>query len=204
MNSFDYANTARLKGFSPLVMFEQKLLGVFITATDGPIKSLQDLRGQKVAMAPANAAYTLLAKQALLSQGINPYTDLQLVYARTHQSAIQKLILGEVAATATMLSMVSVTNNHLRRQVRPFFYTEPVVSLLIATAPTIVEGERQLLLSLLTDADNVAVSLFHEQFGYGLGGFIPATDKDLSPIVGIWQDLVAEGEGCCRQDTELH
>lgn len=74
----------------------------FLAKADGPIKTIADLEGKKVAFVdPASTSGFLLPKKLLADKGIKP---AQEVFAMKHDSVISMIYQGQVDAGATFYS----------------------------------------------------------------------------------------------------
>ena len=202
-NGFDYVIAGKAGGYRPLVKFDKMLPGVFISRLDSPISRLEQLAGARVAMPPPEATYSLLAKHALLKHGVNPYRDLKIIYSRTNQSAIHKLLLGDVDAAATNVSELAKAQKNMAAQVRIFFTTRPVPTLLIATGTRVNAEQRERIAAHLTDSGNPVLDKFYRNPATHLGRLIAAQPGDFEEFQGLWETLLDQGETCCRSVIEL-
>jgi phosphonate transport system substrate-binding protein len=98
---FDYIRAADEHGYLPLATRKEKLSAIIVTRQDSPLKSLNDLRGKKLALPPSNSAVSRLLRAYLWKNGINPDRDIELIHFRTHFSCMQQVIIGEVVACGT-------------------------------------------------------------------------------------------------------
>ena len=72
-----------------------------IVAKDSPIKTVQDLKGKKLASAdPLSTSGNLYPRAYLTQQGVIPDKDVQFVYAGGHDKAVIALVNGQTDAAA--------------------------------------------------------------------------------------------------------
>ncbi len=73
-----------------------------IVAKDSPIKTVQDLKGKKIAGAdPLSTSGNLYPRAYLTQQGVIPDKDVQFVYSGGHDKSIIALVNGQVDAAVT-------------------------------------------------------------------------------------------------------
>ena len=91
---FDYVRLADEYGYKPLASRGEELSAILVVKTDSTLKTLQDLKGKKLALPPDVAAVSRLIKAHLKKNGINPDTDLEVRHMRSHVSCLQQMLVG--------------------------------------------------------------------------------------------------------------
>jgi len=99
---FDYIRLADKHDYVPLASRGEELAAVLVVKEDGPIKTIADLKGKRLALPPDVAAVSRLTKALLIENGINPEKDMEVRHMRSHVSCMQQVLVGlaDVCGTA--------------------------------------------------------------------------------------------------------
>ena len=97
---FEFEKAVHL-GYLPLAGMKDLTQGTFFVKKDSPYRSITDLTGKTVAMAPIESAQSRLGKRALLKAGLTPDRDVEVKYVNTHDSCLREVQRGAAAACAT-------------------------------------------------------------------------------------------------------
>jgi phosphonate transport system substrate-binding protein len=101
VHPFFYVEAADRHGYLPLARLDGHLTAVVLVRPERPWQTWADLAGRSVAMPPALAAVSELAKLALLDAGLVPGIDTTLQHHRTKVSCLQAVLVD--AADACVL-----------------------------------------------------------------------------------------------------
>lgn len=97
---------------------------------DSGIKSIEDLRGKKVAFVEASSTSGYLFPAALLKEnGIDPKNDIQPIFAGGHDKALQLLLNGDVDVATTFVDVrvrYSKEFPDAMNQTEVLVYTDPI------------------------------------------------------------------------------
>lgn len=84
--------------WQPLFSYSQRLHAVIITLQGGAVRSLEDLRGQTVALPDRLAVIPILGLRLLQEQGLRREADFKLLQAGSHSNAALAVQRGEAQA----------------------------------------------------------------------------------------------------------
>lgn len=98
---FDYIRIADEYGYRPLAARDEKLVAILVVKQDSTLKDIQDFRGKKIALPPAEAAVSYFIRDYLNENGIDPDKDVTLSHHRSHVSCMQQVLIGKVDACGT-------------------------------------------------------------------------------------------------------
>ena len=134
-------------GYVPIGSFERPLTGVISVRNDGPIKSLDQLRGKTVAINDRLVLNSILTLKELEKRGIG-LRDLVIVPAASQNSALLSVAAGDVDAAITVNFAIGQIPPERQGELRILFQTEEVPgmpSTLILVHPAMPERDRQRL-----------------------------------------------------------
>ncbi len=142
MQPFDYVYAADKYGYIPLATRDEMLAAIFVVNSDSSLRSLQDLKGGKLALPPETAAVTLLAKQALQAAGVD-VAQLTLSYHRSHTSCMQQVIIKEADACATAAPALRHFEKEINKELRVIGESTTIPHSLFAVHPRVPAEVRQ-------------------------------------------------------------
>lgn len=96
LNPYHMVMANRAQGYVPLVRSVEPQMGILVVERDGPVRTLADLQGGKVAFPSPNAFGASLYMRALLAE--KEKIAFTPVYVGTHQNVYRHVILGDEAA----------------------------------------------------------------------------------------------------------
>ena len=91
----------REAGYIPLVMYTRELRGIVVVARDSPLRSLQDLKGKRIATPDQLALVTIMGQQLLRDNGLVPAVGVTLLDVTSHTNAVLAVLRGEADAAIT-------------------------------------------------------------------------------------------------------
>lgn len=141
---FDFAGAIR-HGYLPLAGMAERISGRFFVREGSPQREIADFRGQVIAMPPADSAQARLGRQALLHAGLVPGRDVTIEYRRDHESCLQQLQRGAVAACVTAQRNLAVVAKELAQGLRGVGQTESVPGVLFMAHQRLSAGLRERL-----------------------------------------------------------
>ncbi len=116
-----------------------------MVAENSPYLDLKDLKGAVLALPPADAAVSHLAKMALLDAGLDPHQNLSLQYTKSHDSCLQRLLIGTVDACGTAAGPVRFFQTRMKVSFRTLGKSLTIPHALIVVHSRVPEGERERL-----------------------------------------------------------
>lgn len=98
---FDYVDAYDNKNYLPLARRGKGLKALLLVAKDSPIKSISDVKGKRIANPPKVAAVSHLTSMALIEAGIDPETDVDRHYGKSHFSCMQRVLINSADVCGT-------------------------------------------------------------------------------------------------------
>lgn len=144
LQPFDYV-WAHDYGYLPLARRGEPLTAQIMVAEDSPMHELKDLKGRAVALPPAEAAVSHLAKLALLDAGLDPRRDVTLQHTKSHDSCLQRLLIGAVDACVTAAGPARFFQARMKVSFHILGRSQTIPHALIAVHSRVPEGERERL-----------------------------------------------------------
>jgi len=142
---FDYVRIHALNGYVPIARRGEPLSAAIMVMPDSPAQRLADLRGQVIGLPPEVAAVSHLTKIALKQAGLDPHADVTLHYHRSHDSCLQQLLIGAVAACGTAPIPARFFEAKMSVSFRLLAISPSIPHTLFVAHPRVPERERQAL-----------------------------------------------------------
>lgn len=102
----------------PLVHYRAQLEPILPVRKDSNIRTVQDLRGKRIAMADRTAIIRLVAIKWLADQGLEAGRDFQIVERPSHGATVAATIAGEADAGLATASALKQLPADIQQQVR--------------------------------------------------------------------------------------
>ncbi len=163
-----YALAQRRQGYRALARVDEAgMKAVIVVPADSPIRSLQDLRGRRLATTDPLALATLLVRSTLLQSGVDPDTDLALVATPSHNASLLSTHQGTTDASALILPLFQRSRAEIRDTMRILAQTQSVPHMPIAAAPWLsAELVQRLRTALLGMADTARGRVVLDELGW--------------------------------------
>lgn len=186
-------------GYVPIGSFERPLTGVISVKNDGPIKSLDQLRGKTVAINDRLVLNSILTLKDLEKRGIG-LRDLVIVPAASQNSALLAVAAGDVDAAITVNFAIGQIPVERQAELRSLFQTEEIPgmpSTLILVHPAMPAEQRQRLeASLMNFAKTAEGRRFLQTSSYrSVVRAVPENVKKLDIYLPELRRLLAAGAG---------
>ena len=166
-------------GYVPLARYTAKIRGLLVVRKDGPVRSIEDLRGARIAFPDPLALVTQVIQHTLAGDGLRPGVDYQAVMAQSHNNAALMVMRGQATAAGIGLIPLRSLPREVADELR-VIYTPPPLStqyiLIRASVP--VPQRRQVLAALQRFAATARGRAFLARGG--LGGIVPADAAGLA------------------------
>ena len=102
-------------GYLPLLVHKSPIRAVLLTARDMPLKRLDDLRGQSIAVVDRSALIVISAAMAFADEGLKEGRDYQFVETVSHSRALHNAITGKSRAALVSYSTLILAPADLQR-----------------------------------------------------------------------------------------
>lgn len=146
---FDFGLAVDEAGYLPLVQVDQQLQAVVVVRGDAGYRSLTDLKGGRVVMAPQSAATSWQGRWALTDAGLRIGKDVKVEYLTTHDACLHELLVAAAEACITgpppLQDFVARTGADLRILLE----TPPIPHMLAVVHPRVPAADRQRLAAIM-------------------------------------------------------
>lgn len=153
LNPYHMVMASHAQGYIPLVRGAETLSGILVVDKRGPVKSLADLRGAKLAFPSPNAFGASLYMRALLAE--QEKLNFTPVYVGTHQNVYRHVLLGEEMGGGGVSATLDREPDSVRERLHILFQTPETPSHPLAAHPrlplAIRERVTQAFLALNSD-----------------------------------------------------
>lgn len=154
-------------GLHPIAEFTPDHDALLVYAVDHPLRSIQDLKGQKLAVIDRLAITVTATIQFLDSQGLEAGVDYQVVEHHTHASAAYALISGISAAAVTTSQGLVQMPDDLRRKLVVLKHIADIPAFVLIAKASMEARQREQLKILLLAFPNESEGIdFLGQTGY--------------------------------------
>jgi phosphonate transport system substrate-binding protein len=145
LHPFLYVDGHTQQGYTAIARLDEQLRAVILSRRPGSIAKLADLRGETLALPPQLAGVSYLIRLAMLDEGLEPGTDLQLRYYQTKVSCLHAVAteqaVGCVVPSFIGRQLEAIDKMHLER----IWQSEPITSLVVAVHPRLPQAARDRL-----------------------------------------------------------
>jgi len=178
---FDYIRAHDLHGYIPLARRGERLAALIAVKADSPLETLADLKGKKLGLPPEVAAVSHLTKMALLQAHIDPRTDLKIQYYKAHDSCLQQVLIGEIAACGTAAYPIRFFENKWHVKFRVLAKSQSISHSLFVVHPRVPKSDREIILKTLLSLPNTDAGRKLLEKGE-LKPFIAVTDAEYDSV----------------------
>ena len=168
--------------FTPLLRYSAGGSSLVMTALNSPIKNLQDLRGQVIAMPDQLSLASIVCMTYLREKGLKSGTDFQLLEVPSFASAILSVQKGEAGAAISASGALAQMPQELRESVHSIMNTGEFISLVLLVNPRLAKSEVEYLNAALLKFGNKSNEGKQFFSSTGFGAMIPATEKDMASL----------------------
>ena len=147
---FDYPDAVDKYGYLPIARLDAPLVGRLVVRDDSPIRKLEDLRGNILALPPAASAVARMALRALHSHQLVPGRDIEVRHFSSHDSCLQQMWTGAAGACGTSKEPILVFERRMQTSLRPIYDTPALPHALFVVHRRVPEEHRIKLQALIT------------------------------------------------------
>ena len=166
-------------GYVPLARYTARIRGVLVVRKDGPVRSIEDLRGARIAFPDPLALVTQVIQHALAGDGLRSGADYRVVMAQSHNNAALMVMRGQAAAAGIGLIPLRSLPHEVANELRVIYTTPPLSTQYILIKASVPAPLRQRVLGALQSfAASPAGRTFLARGG--LGGIVPADAAGLA------------------------
>ncbi len=139
---FDYVHVADRYGYLPLATRSEKLKALVVATIDSPLKSVNDLRGKRMALPPKRSAVSRLMRAYLKRNGLQPGRDLRITYHRSHVACMRQILIGQADVCGTAAPALRFFQHKMKVQLKTIAATRSIPHTLFAISPRVPRADR--------------------------------------------------------------
>jgi phosphonate transport system substrate-binding protein len=147
---FDYPLVVEELGYIPLAQIKVNLRAVVIVKEDSPYRSLADLKGKRVAMAPQHAATSRQGMWALNEADLLEAGEISIDYRRSHDACLHALQVDNADACITGPPPFKDFVNRTGAKLRVLMTTDPIPHILAVAHPRVPPEDRNAVASIMS------------------------------------------------------
>jgi ABC-type phosphate/phosphonate transport system substrate-binding protein len=144
VHPFLYLDAPAAKGYAAIARIDQDLRAL-IVGRGKSVQSLEELRGQTLALPPRGSSVAHLLRLAMLDLGLIEGMDLKLRYFRTKVSCLHAVAAEEAVGCVVPSFLGDQVHAMSEMQLAPIWQSEPIKSLVIAVHPRLPAQSRAAL-----------------------------------------------------------
>lgn len=168
--------------FTPLVRYSTGARGLVMTTLNSPLKTMQDLRGQVIAVPDQLSLAAIVCMTHLRENGMQPGIDFQLLEVPSFASAILSVQKGDAMAAISSQGPLAQMPRELRESVRPIVDTGEYISLIFLAHQRLGKKTTKLLNDTLLRFSSESNEGKKFLTGTGFGTLIPVSAKDMGSL----------------------
>lgn len=180
---FDYIQLAP-DTYTPLVMFDEPLTGIFVVRQDSGLQDLSGLAGKTVSTPPETAAVTILAKITLDNLGIENVTYSPQT---SHDQCLHTLLIAVADACITNIVPLRTFEEAQGQKLVILGNTLEIPHVLIVANAQAPDEQKEAVKDFFLDLNEYSEG---QQLltNAGIGGFVEATDSDYDVVRHYWAE----------------
>lgn len=131
-----YVQARQKAGYELVVSVDSPgMWAIIVVPEQSPLRSIQELKGKRLATVPPLGLATLLVRKTLFEAGIDPDVDLDMVYTPTHDASLLSSYHGVTDASALMHPPFEAASEKVRESMRVIAKTESTPHIPISVSP---------------------------------------------------------------------
>ncbi len=168
--------------FKPVLHFEKNGRALIMVGSNSPIKTLQDIRGMRIAVPDKLSLAAIVAIKSLRENGLKEGVDYTILDVPSFTSAILSISNGEAMAAITAQVVIKQMAGDVQNSVKLLLDAGEFSNLIILTHPRISKSDRVKITRILqnfqlkTNEGKNFISNSH------FGEMIPVTDNDMQNL----------------------
>jgi len=129
-------------GYIPLVKMEEPIFSVIMVLENSPIRSVEGLKGKKIAAPAVFGPIVGLAKRSLIEHGISPDVDVSFEKNKTIGACFQKVLVGQSDACVAPNFAVNAFEKSMGVKLRTLMRSEGIPNQSLVVHPRVPEQIR--------------------------------------------------------------
>jgi phosphonate transport system substrate-binding protein len=141
LNPYHMVMARRAHRYEPLLHDARPLEGVLVVKSDGPVKSIEQLKGHRISFPAPNAFASSLYIRAMLERQHQLAFDAH--YAENHRNTIRQVLAGDSAAAGVVRTTLEKEPQDVQQHLRVIYTTPPLAPHPIAVHPRLPMAVRK-------------------------------------------------------------
>lgn len=168
-------------GYRPLFAYANPVQGMLVVPKQGPLQTLNDLKGKTIAMADPLGIVVMMMELELNRAGLLQGRDFIRIEAGSHNNAALLVVHGKAQAAVLGVLPFQRLPAEIRQELRALAYTRPVLSQVYLASANLPDADVGALNAALgAFAQTASGREFFERGG--LGGLVPVSAADLQKL----------------------
>jgi phosphonate transport system substrate-binding protein len=147
LNPYHMVMAKRAHKYEPLLHDTRPLEGVLIVKRDGPVNSIEQLKGHRISFPAPNAFAASLFIRSILERQHHLQFDAH--YAGTHRNAVRQVLSGDAAAAGVVKTTLEKEPLDVQQAVRVIYTTPPLAPHPLAVHPRVPMAVRQTIMEVM-------------------------------------------------------
>lgn len=185
---FDYVLVSTTGGYEPIAARDGPLDAVFAVSAPSSIVTMNDLRGKRLALPPADAAVSQLALAYLTSLGIRAEKEISVHYYKSHMSCLHQLLIDAADVCATARPPMNFFQKKMNVTLNVIGNSTAISGSLFVAKSSLPKREQSALRRLLTELQNSPEGRKMLKAGE-FGKFVPISDADYDNVRRLSESL---------------
>lgn len=124
-------------GYQRVAMTSHKIAGVYLVKKNSPLRTVDDLKGKKLSMAPAKTLLHQIALNQLNKHGIIPNKNIHIKIVNTHNNAIYDVLNNASDVAVTGIKIWKRLSAENKKKLRLLARTDPTSGFIVLAKPDI-------------------------------------------------------------------
>jgi phosphonate transport system substrate-binding protein len=147
LNPYHMVMAHKARGYLPVLRSGNPLQGVLVVHKDSGIRTVEQLKQQRISFPAPNALAASLYIRAILDRDYRlPYEQH---FAKNHRNAVRQVMVGDSAAAGVVLTTLELEPPEIRRELKVIYTTPQMAAHPLAVHPRVSPERRSLLVRQL-------------------------------------------------------
>lgn len=149
LNPYHMVMARRSQKYEALLRDNRPLEGVLVVKTDSPVRTMEQLKDQRISFPAPNAFAASLYPRSVLDRQY--HLKFETHYAQNHRNAIRQVLMGDSAAAGVVRTTLEKEPPEIQQLLRVLYTTPALSPHPLAVHPRVPSAVRQKLILTLMD-----------------------------------------------------
>lgn len=147
VNPYHMVMANKAHGYLPVLRSGDPLQGVLVSHKDSGVRTLAQLKDQKISFPAPNALAASLYIRAILDR--EHRLSYEPHFAKNHRNAVRQVLVGDSAAAGVVRTTLDLEADDIKRELQVVYSTPPVAAHPIAVHPRVSPARRDTLVQAM-------------------------------------------------------